>query len=167
MSPKFFKTRVIPLPRSTCERLDRYLEHRLQIPAQEGSATALFLTTARRQPKRGSLEEVFKRRLHELGLYRPRRKRGRTVFGSTNLHALRHSMAVRTLERWQRQGGDVEHLLPLLSGYLGHVEVSYTTTYLHLTPALRQLASDRLGEMVLPRIDHGHYLEEDDGGAHQ
>lgn len=160
---KFFKTRVIPLPRSTCLRLDRYLEHRLPIAAQQGAGSALFLTTYRRRPKRSALEESFKKLLCELGLYQARRRRGRTVFGSTNLHALRHSMAIRTLERWQGQGGDVDHLLPLLSGYLGHVKVSYTATYLHLTPTLRQLAGERLGDTVLPRLDHGCEPEEDEG----
>ena len=48
----------------------------------------------------------------------------------------------------------MDALLPLLSGYMGHVKVSYTATYLHLTPALRQLANERLGQMVLPRLDH-------------
>jgi integrase len=91
--------------------------------------------------------------LHELGLYKPKRRQGRTVFGSTNLHAFRHSFAVRTLERWQSQGDDVEALLPLLSGYMGHDQVSYTATYLHLTPTLRQLASERFAELVLPSLD--------------
>jgi len=165
---KFFKTRLIPLPRSTCRRLERYLEYRLQFHARDdASAAALFLTTFRHRPKRSALEDAFKQLLCHQGLYRPRRRRGRTVFGSTNLHALRHSMAVRTLERWQRQRDDVDHLLPLLSGYLGHVKVAYTTTYLHLTPTLRRLASERLGDRVLPRLDHVRDPQEDDGDEHR
>lgn len=160
---KFFKTRVIPLPRSTCARLNRYLEHRQQVTAAPGDAHAFFLSIYRRRLDRRELEAPFIELLRELGLYRPRRRQGHTVFGSTNLHALRHSFAVRTLERWQRSGSDVEHLLPLLSGYLGHVKVSYTTVYLHLTPILRQLAGMRLGELVLPRLDHCGALNEDEG----
>jgi len=56
------------------------------------------------------------------------------------------------------QGRDVEALLPLLSGYLGHAKVSYTTHYLHLTPTLRQLGSERFAQMALPRLDHGGTL---------
>ena len=104
----------------------------------------------------------FKQHLCELGLYRPRRQQGRTVFGSTNLHALRHSFAVRTLERWHSEGRDVEHLLPLLSGYLGHVQVSYTKHYLHLTATLRQLASERFAQTVLFRLDHDGTLTDDE-----
>ena len=153
---KFFKTRVIPLPRSICARLEQYLVHRQRVVAEADDAKqALFLSAFRQRLGRGALEKPWKQLLEAQGLYRPRRRQGRTVFGSTNLHGLRHSFAVRMLERWQREGGDFEQLLPLLSGYMGHAKVSYTATYLHLTPTLRQLANERLGGLVLPLLDHG------------
>lgn len=99
--------------------------------------------------------------LLQLGIYKPRRRHRRTVYGSTNLHALRHSFAVRTLERWQNNGCDVEALLPLLSGYMGHVQVSYTATYLHLTPKLRQLANESFEGMVVPQLDRHGEVDED------
>jgi site-specific recombinase XerD len=159
---KFFKTRHIPLPRSTCTLIEQYLEHRHRLVGDSGESPALFVSMRGRRLGRGSLEARFKQLLCELGLYRPRRRQGRTVFGSTNLHALRHSFAVCTLERWQRQRRDVEALLPLLSGYLGHAKVSYTTHYLHLTPILRQLASERFAQMALPRLDHSGTLDDDE-----
>ncbi|MEE8408510.1 MAG: tyrosine-type recombinase/integrase [Myxococcota bacterium] len=157
---KFFKTRVIPLPRSTCASLERYLAYRQGVATDTPS---LFVSMFRRRLQRGALESPFKQLLCEIGLYRSRRRRGRTVFGSTNLHALRHSYAVRTLERWQRQGCDVERLLPLLSSYMGHVKVTYTAHYLHLTPVLRQIASERFGNMVLSQLD-GSRLRIDEAG---
>jgi len=159
---KFFKTRHIPLPRSTCTRLEQYLKHRDPLVAQKGESPALFVSKNGCRLTRVALETHFKHLLCELGLYQPRRRQGRTVFGSTNLHALRHSYAVRTLERWQLEACDVEHLLPLLSGYLGHVKVSYTKHYLHLTPTLRQLASQRFAELALPRLDHCGTLADDE-----
>jgi integrase/recombinase XerD len=150
---KFFKTRLIPLPRSTCTRLDSYVQHRRQLSATTAVSPALLVSAYGRRLGRVALEARFKQLLCELGLYQPRRRHGRSVFGSTNLHALRHSLAVRTLERWQRQGDDVEHLLPLLSAYLGHVNVRYTKHYLHLTPTLRRLASERFAQLALPHID--------------
>ena len=159
---KFFKTRHIPLPRTTCMLLEQYLKHRLALAARVGESPAFFVSLQGRRLGRGTLESTFQQLLRQLGLYRPRRREGRTVFGSTNLHALRHSYAVRTLERWQRQKADVEHLLPLLSAYLGHVHVNYTAHYLHLTPLLRQLASQRFGELVLPRLDHQRSLTDDE-----
>jgi len=159
---KFFKTRVIPLPRSTCARLDRYLGRRQGHLAGADDPQALFLSTYRKRLERGALESPWKQLLEEQGLYQPRRRQGRTAFGSTNLHSLRHGFAVRTLERWLREGRDAELLLPLLSGYMGHVKVTYTATYLHLTPTLRQLASERFGELALPRLDHGDLVGEDE-----
>jgi site-specific recombinase XerD len=158
---KFFKTRRIPLPRSTCTMLTHYLKHRDQWVRNPGESPALLLSKNGYRLHRCVLEAHFKRCLCELGLYRPRRQQGRTVFGSTNLHALRHSFAVRTLERWHREGRDVERLLPLLSGYMGHAKVSYTTHYLHLTPSLRQLASERFAQTALFRIDHDGSLTDE------
>jgi site-specific recombinase XerD len=151
---KFFKTRVIPLPRSTCERLERYLAQRPEVVGPARDPQAIFRSGTGRRIERTALEVAWKNLLTEQGCYHPRRREGRTVFGSSNLHALRHAFAVRTLERWQRAGRDVELLLPLLSAYLGHAKVSYTATYLHLSPRLRELAGRRLGDLVLPVLDH-------------
>ena len=150
---KFFKTRVIPLPRTTCALLEQYLEHRRWVATHPRAPVAFFPSVRGRRLTRGSLELPFKQLLCQLDLYQPRRREGRTVFGSTNLHALRHSYAVRTLERWQKQRRDVEYLLPLLSSYMGHAHVTYTKHYLHLTPFLSRLASERFGAMVLPLLD--------------
>jgi len=155
---KFFKSRVIPLPRSTCVQINRYLYYRQRIAPD---SPALFLSTTGTRLSRLGLEQSFQRVLQQLAIYKPRRRHRRTVYGSTNLHALRHSFAVRTLERWQAQGLDVEALLPLLSGYMGHVQVSYTATYLHLTPRLRQLASESFEAMVLPQLDRADEIDED------
>jgi integrase len=151
---KFFKTRLIPLPRSTCVLLDHYLQHRRQWVSRTGESPALFISTLGHRLGRGALEARFRQLLREVGIYRPRRREGHTVFGSTNLHALRHTYAVRALERWQRQACEVDHLLPLLTAYMGHVNVTYTTHYLHLTPLLMQLACERFGEAALSRLDH-------------
>ena len=150
---KFFKTRQIPLPRRTCTLLNQYLVQRHQLGGEAGESLPLFVSALGSRVHRVTFETSFKQLLCSLDLYRPRQRQGCTVFGSTNLHALRHSFAVRTLERWQRAGADVERLLPLLSGYMGHVHVRYTKHYLHLTPFLRQLCSDRFAEMALPHID--------------
>ena len=152
---KFFKTRTIPLPRSTAARLTQYLRHRHALVGAlaEVDSPALFLSACGRRLVRVALETPFKQLSSELGLYRSRRRQGRTVFGSTNLHALRHSFAVRSLERWQIEQSDVERLLPLLSAYMGHAHVSYTKRYLHLTATLRKLASERFAELALPELD--------------
>lgn len=150
---KFFKTRTIPLPRSTCTQLQEYLQARQLVVANTADPRALFLTVQKRSLRPGYVHELFKRMLCSLNLYQPRRRDGRTVFGSTNIHALRHGFAVRTLTRWRLENLDVERLLPLLSAYMGHACVSYTKHYLHLTPTLAKLASKDFRDMALPRLD--------------
>jgi integrase len=125
-------------------------------------SSALFVSLLGRRFSRVTLEARFKELLRMGGLYRQRRVEGRTVFGSTNLHALRHTFAVRTLERWQLQKRDVEALLPLLSAYLGHAKVTHTKHYLHLTPTLRQLACERFAALALPCIDRRDKLDDDE-----
>ena len=150
---KFFKTRRIPLATSTARSLSAYLAQRRKALGAAAPDSPLFASLKGERLHRVTFECHFKSRLLELGLYRPREKRGRSVSGSTNLHALRHTFAVRTLERWQRGRSDVERLLPLLSAYMGHCHVSYTKHYLHWTPALRQLTSERFERHCLRQLD--------------
>ena len=52
------------------------------------------------------------------------------------MHDLRHTFAVHCLERWYRQGDDLNARLPLLVAYLGHQSLTGTQRYLRLTPAV-------------------------------
>lgn len=60
------------------------------------------------------------------------------------LHDLRHYFALTTLLRWYREGQDVERQLPVLSAFLGHVQVSDTYWYLSASPELMGMAKERL-----------------------
>jgi hypothetical protein len=46
--------------------------------------------------------------------------------------------------RWYDDGQDIEWRLPILSAYLGHVEVRYTYWYLSACPQLLAAGTDRL-----------------------
>ena len=69
---------------------------------------------------------------------------GADAVNPPRIHDLRHSMAVRTLAGWYRDGGDVAARIPLLSAYLGHVSPISTYWYLHSVPELLALAAQRL-----------------------
>jgi hypothetical protein len=56
---------------------------------------------------------------------------------------MRHRLAARTLVRWYREGRDVEHELPKLATYLGHVHVADTSWYIEAVPELLRLATER------------------------
>jgi integrase/recombinase XerD len=56
---------------------------------------------------------------------------------------VRHAFAVHRLTDWNRKGLDVHARLPWLSAYMGHSSVLGTEDYLHATPELLRLASQR------------------------
>jgi integrase/recombinase XerD len=60
------------------------------------------------------------------------------------LHDLRHRFALVTLVQWYRDGQDVQRRLPVLSAFLGHVQVSDTYWYLSACPELLDAAKQRL-----------------------
>jgi integrase len=63
-------------------------------------------------------------------------------------HDLRHSMAVRTLIDWYRDGVNVDRQMPLLSTFLGHVDPTSTYWYLQAAPELLALISERLEHLL-------------------
>ena len=73
------------------------------------------------------------------------------------LHDLRHSFAVAALDRWYRQGVDVQNKLPHLATYLGHVSVASTHYYLQLSSELGQSASRRFHHYAGQILDLGRY----------
>ncbi len=54
--------------------------------------------------------------------------------GNPRPYDLRHAFATRNLARWIDGGNDVMSLVPALSAYLGHSELSSTLYYAHLLP---------------------------------
>ena len=86
---KFFKSRQIPLPRRTCTLLNQYLVQRHKLGGEADESLPLFVSALGNRVHRVTFEGAFKQLLCSLDLYHPRRRQGRTVFGSTNLHALR------------------------------------------------------------------------------
>jgi len=55
----------------------------------------------------------------------------------------RHAFAVHRLTDWYQKKVDIHARLPWLSAYMGHVNVLGTEVYLHATPQLLRLASQR------------------------
>jgi len=70
------------------------------------------------------------------------------------LHDLRHTAAQHRLIAWYRSGRDVQHLLPQLATYLGHVDVNSTQCYLALTPELLHEANQRFARYAQPEDGH-------------
>ena len=54
--------------------------------------------------------------------------------GTPRPYDLRHAFASRNIMRWINAGKDVMQLMPYLSAYMGHSELSSTFYYIHLLP---------------------------------
>lgn len=62
--------------------------------------------------------------------------------GTPRPYDLRHAFASRNITRWINDGKDVMELLPYLSVYMGHSELTSTLYYIHLLPEnLRRAAN--------------------------
>lgn len=68
------------------------------------------------------------------------------------VHDLRHTFAVRSMQKFQREKGDIVTALPYLSLYLGHYSIDKTQIYLRLVaeyyPELLQNEMDYLGDTI-------------------
>jgi integrase len=93
------------------------------------------MTGRGKKMEKSILSLVFRNLSRQIGI----RKLG--VRHGPRLHDFRHRFAIETLLRWYRNREDVNRRMPVLSTYLGHVNVSGTYWYLGSTPELITAAS--------------------------
>jgi integrase/recombinase XerD len=147
---KFFKSRFVPVGTDLCRALSQYQAERIRLPLADSDRSVFFATRRGRAISLGRLETAFTRLLRRthVGLgctgHRPRP------------HDLRATFAVHRLIAWYREGADVQARLPLLSTYLGHVNVSATSVYLTMTAELLGEASGRFERYALPAPEVAH-----------
>jgi integrase len=134
---KFHKSRYVPFGAKVGRCLEEFLALRHTVLTPIRPEDPLFVTLWR-APVRGLfLRTAFHGILANLELpHRPGCRRPR-------IHDARHSFAVNRLLRWYRDGGDVQSRLPLLSTFMGHVELRSTEVYLTITQELLQEANRR------------------------
>jgi integrase/recombinase XerD len=133
---KYGKSRRIPVDATVTAALRDYLDRRRSLrPAPK--APALFLSACGTRLITHHANAGFRRITAATGI-------GANAVNPPRIHDMRHTMAVRTLAGWYRDGGDVAARMPLLSAYLGHVSPVSTYWYLHSVPELLTLAAQRL-----------------------
>ncbi len=74
---------------------------------------------------------------------------------SPRLYDFRHTFATHRLYRWMRDGKDLNAMLPYLSAYMGHAQLSDTYYYIHLVPGLLEEMSGfafSSTEALLPEV---------------
>jgi integrase/recombinase XerD len=96
--------------------------------------------------------EVFRKALRLARISHGGRGRG------PRLHDIRHTYAVRVLNRWVREGKDLTTALPHLAIYMGHEGLKASQHYLRLTaemlPHLISTVEKEYG-WVIPEAYHG------------
>lgn len=98
--------------------------------------------------KRG-LEKTFRQTLVKAGI-------DGTGLRSPRLYDFRHTFATHRLYHWMREGKNLNAMLPYLSAYMGHAQLSDTYYYIHLVPGLMEEMSDfafSSAEVLLPEVE--------------
>jgi integrase len=128
---KFRKSRLVPIDASTRKALGEYQLLRRRIGGRDPHC---FVLSTGEPPDRASVTRAFIKLARQLGV------RGATGRG-VRLHDLRHSFAMRSLERCGNEPTAIKRHMLALSTYLGHACLSDTYWYLEATPVLtRQVA---------------------------
>ena len=132
---KFDKQRYVPLSESTVQKIKEWLTIRGKYAADSAHSYLLVTDPTGQRMSYDCARRAFStcRSQCEIGC------RGK----QPRLHDLRHTCACRCLQHWLLQGKDINAKLPVLSTALGHVDISSTQVYLHITPTQLQAASKR------------------------
>lgn len=133
---KFNKSRYVPLHPTTLEALVRYARERDRL-CPDPKGPSFFVSLRRDRLGVHPVQAAFRRLCVASGV-------GAGAPFPPRLHDLRHTMAVRTLLGWYRDGQNVQAKLPALSTYLGHRSPKDTYYYLSAAPELLACAAGLL-----------------------
>jgi integrase/recombinase XerD len=134
---KFGKSRLVPIHASTTKILSDYICFRDKFLSGR-TADHLFITRVGTRLDEADVGRSFRQLSRQIGLRSSNAKKG------PRIHDMRHRFAHETLLRWYQSGEDAERRLPVLSTYLGHVNVNNTYWYLTAFPELMRAAVERL-----------------------
>ncbi len=139
---KFGKSRLVPIHPSTVQVLADYARRRDRFFAEIHRPPGLhfFVTRSGTRLNDAYVHRVFWQVSRAIGIRAPGASHG------PRLHDFRHRFAIETLLRWYDDGQPVDCRLPLLSTYLGHVQITDTYWYLHATPKLMAGIAERLDQ---------------------
>lgn len=133
------RSRDLPFQADLAQEFARYLRERTHLLRAQGreNETALFVARDGRALKMNGTSGAIRQLLRRLGM---KSQGGRC---GPRPYDLRHAFAVHRLTAWYRDGVDLHARLPWLSAYMGHLNMLGTEVYLHATPELLTMASER------------------------
>lgn len=147
---KNMKERIVPIADSLSERLRKYLGNTELLPGYVDSG--LLFQNGHGKPHGGSeVYRKFREYLWKAGI--PHGGKGK----GPRLHDLRHTYAVRVMNKWVRDGHNLTTSLPYLAIYMGHSGLKASQHYLRLIgqmyPHLLGMVDDCYG-WVIPEVQH-------------
>jgi integrase len=139
------KERIVPMAASLAERCGLYRK-KCQV-FRDFDSTPWFFPNRHGLPySSGTAYSLFRRALSVAGISHGGRGKG------PRLHDLRHTYAVRVLNKWVRAGNDLTTALPYLAIYMGHRGLKASERYLRLTatmfPELIQTVEKEYGWII-------------------
>lgn len=146
---KFYKSRLVPVGPNLTRILSAYATRRRRLPLPNGDASMFFASRTGNHLRYEAVITLFQRVRRAAAL-----QREATASYPPRLHDIRHTSCVHRLVSWYRTGADVQKLLPRLSTYLGHADLSSTQVYLTMTPELMREASARFERYAHPETCH-------------
>lgn len=135
------RTRWVPFRADLARELRRYRHHRDRLAPVTPAARFLVRSDGKAFSVRGA-SAIVRGMLRRLG-FKP--LQGRI---GPRPYDFRHTFAVHRLLSWHHAGLQTYGRLPWLSAYMGHDDILGTEAYLHATPELLGLASNRLWKQL-------------------
>lgn len=142
---KFYKNRLVPIDPRLGTVLQNYAKEKYPKRRSMSEQSPFFVKRSGLALTRNCTESTFRRLCNYCGI---RRNDGARY--QPRLHDIRHAFTLNRLLDWYRKGADVNRLLPYLSTYLGHVNVSATQRYLRMTPELLREANSLFERYAFP-----------------
>lgn len=151
---KFFKSRYVPVSRSTAAALEEFLGRRNAAGFSTEPAAPVFAGPSGRAYCHATVSVPIRELARTLGIRGPKGVRG------PHIHDFRHTFAVHRLAAWYRAKAELHAKLPLLSTYLGHTTLLGTQLYLHATAELLEQVNQRFHQRCaipfIPRKEASH-----------
>ena len=133
---KFRKSRLLPIDASVVQALGQYRKIHDRF-ANSSAAAPFFVSSQGRSLPRDAVEYAFK-------CIRSRLQwQARGDHAHPRIHDLRHTFAVRRVQRWHEANVSIEHGIFWLCTYLGHAKISDTYWYLTGVPELMDLVGSK------------------------
>jgi len=136
------RERIVPMSDSLCEVCISYLQ---TAHVETSDHMPLFYNKDRVAYTKSGVTKAFRDILWDVGIPWCGKYLGPRV------HDLRHTFVCHNIRKWAENGIAIQHMLPILSKYIGHTSISATQWYLRLTPEayphIRDVCERELGGM--------------------